>query len=227
MCKNIKIYLYIIMRKTKRQCGRRARRKTMRGGTWRGKAAGPVGLAWNGGDVSSWPGKAGLDGQSNYIPLSKEGVPSGNFELPVSTSNIMKGGKKKRCNCKSNCNCNCKCKHKKHGRTSRAKRGKSRRGKSRRGRGRRGGCGCGSSSPIQTGGSGLVRGRLFPEDLVNAYRGIVNAPSRWMNTWGGLSQPANLNVNPSHQPIDKTDPLQFKVGSRISPSDNTTSSLPL
>ena len=194
------------MKYTKKRGGSRVR-KTMKGGTWLGKAAGPVGIAWNGGDVKSWPGKAGIDGQSNYIPLSKVGVPCGNFEPPQSTSNIMKGGKKKKC----------KSKHKKYSRRSRVNRRRSKR------RRRGGGCGC-NSPLLQAGGSGLVRGRMFPENLVNAYRGIVNAPSRWMNTWSGFKQPANLNVNPAHQPINKSEPLQFKVGSRISPSENITSS---
>lgn len=200
------------MKYSKRKRGDKVRRrkKTMKGGTWKGKAAGPVGIAWNGGDISSWPGMAGVDGQSNYIPLSRVGVPSGNFEPPLSSSNIMKGGSLK------------KNKHK----ASRKKRVRfSRRLKRKPTRKRRGGCGCGSS--LQLGGGGLVRGRLFPEDLVNAYRGIVNAPSRWINTWSGFKQPANLNVNPSHQPIDKINPLQFKVGSRINPTQNVTSSRPL
>lgn len=184
---------------------RKKTRKHMRGGTWKGVASGPVGFSWQGGETSSWPGVAGVDGQSNHYPVSKYGVPTGNFELPVSTSNIMKGGKKRR---------------------SKRCRSKKRR---RRRRSRRGGCGCSSSADALSssrkmhGGSGLIRGRLFPSDLVNAYRGIVNTPSRWMNTYSGNPQPANLNVSPTSQPINNTKMPHLDIGGRIGQGQTSTS----
>jgi len=59
-------------------------RATMHGGF--GPGAGPLGFAWVGKDVNTWPGVAGVDGQSNYLPLSKVGVPAGNFQPPENTS---------------------------------------------------------------------------------------------------------------------------------------------
>ena len=62
-----------------------------------GAGAGPLGYAWVGKDMSTWPGVAGVPGQSNFLPLSKLGVPTGGPELPENTSeanlvNSMQGG---------------------------------------------------------------------------------------------------------------------------------------
>ena len=64
----------------------RMRSNHLRGGF--GPGAGPVGFSWNGNDVNTWPGVAGVDGQSNYLPLSKYGVPAGLPDPPMSTSTI-------------------------------------------------------------------------------------------------------------------------------------------
>jgi len=61
------------------------RKRTMRGGF--GAGAGPLGYSWVGKDVNTWPGVAGVPGQSNFLPLSKYGVPAGNSQqLPENTS---------------------------------------------------------------------------------------------------------------------------------------------
>ena len=70
-----------IRRKSIRHKNRRTRH---RGGY--GPGAGPLGYAWVGKDVNTWPGVRGVDGQSNYLPLSKYGVPAGGFEPPMNTS---------------------------------------------------------------------------------------------------------------------------------------------
>ena len=57
-----------------------------------GPGAGPLGFAWVGKDVNTWPGVAGVDGQSNYLPLSKDGVPAGLLDPPISTRNSVQGG---------------------------------------------------------------------------------------------------------------------------------------
>ena len=178
-------------------------RKNMRGGTWYGLASGPVGCSWQGGSPSTWPGVAGKVGQSNYYQLSPNGVPAGYFDPPISSSNVMKmkGGSKNR----------------KYKKTRKGKRRKNV-GSTRR---KKGGCGC-STRPM-IGGTGLIRSRIFPADFVNAYRSVVNAPSRWMNMWGGVEQPANINVSPTNQPIDKPVIPNIKVGSRI-PSGQTSTS---
>jgi hypothetical protein len=58
--------------------------RRMRGGF--GAGAGPLGFAWVGKDVNTWPGAAGVDGQSNFLPLSPNGVPAGAFNPPENTS---------------------------------------------------------------------------------------------------------------------------------------------
>ena len=193
-------------RKLVRARKRKLSRKNMRGGTWYGLASGPVGCSWKGNNPSSWPGVSGKVGQSNYYQLSPNGSPTGYFDPAVSSSNIMKmkGGRKKT-----------KYKIKKKGKGKKIKYGKSNKRK------KKGGCAC-ASIPM-TGGSGLVRNRFFPADFVNAYRSVVNAPSKWMNDWSGKSQPANLNSSPTHQPIDNMKVPEFQVGSRISPGQTSTS----
>jgi hypothetical protein len=64
----------------------RKNRKSFKGGY--GKGAGPIGFPYIQGDVGTWPGVAGVDGQSNYYPLSDNGIPSGPFDPPVSTRNM-------------------------------------------------------------------------------------------------------------------------------------------
>jgi hypothetical protein len=70
------------------------RRTRHRGGY--GPGAGPVGFAWEGKDPNTWPGVAGVDNQSNFLPLSKYGVPAGGaLNLPENTSETnmkMSGG---------------------------------------------------------------------------------------------------------------------------------------
>jgi hypothetical protein len=58
----------------------------LRGGY--GPGAGPLGYAWLGKDVHTWPGVAHVDGQSNYFPLSKYGITTGLPDPPMSTSTI-------------------------------------------------------------------------------------------------------------------------------------------
>ena len=67
-------------RKSKRMCG------------GFGPGAGPLGYAWVGKDVSTWPGVAGVPGQSNFLPLSKDGVPAGLMDPAISTRNNVQGG---------------------------------------------------------------------------------------------------------------------------------------
>ena len=64
-----------------------------------GPGAGPVGFAWEGKNPNTWPGVGGVDNQSNFLPLSKYGVPAGAFEPPMNTSELniqnnstMRGG---------------------------------------------------------------------------------------------------------------------------------------
>jgi len=57
-----------------------------------GPGAGPLGFAWVGKDIGTWPGAAGVPGQSNFFPLSKVGVPAGPFDPPISTRNMEGGG---------------------------------------------------------------------------------------------------------------------------------------
>ena len=168
---------------------RKTAKRHMRGGKWGGNGVpARVGCSWNGGNLNRWPGVAGVSGQTNYLELSKNGVAVGGSQLPVSTSKMM-GGR------------HCSKKH-------RATTGKRRR------RSRRGGCGCASA---MTGGSGLTRGRLFPEQLVNAYRSVIHAPSKFINEWGGFNQPANLTAAPTYQPaLDDQKMPRMAVGSRIS-----------
>ena len=68
-------------RKSRKQSKRRTRH---RGGY--GPGAGPIGFAWEGKDPNTWPGVAGVAGQSNFLPLSKYGVPAGTFEPSMNTS---------------------------------------------------------------------------------------------------------------------------------------------
>jgi hypothetical protein len=57
-----------------------------------GPGAGPVGFAWKGENIGTWPGVAGVAGQSNFLPLSENGVPAGLLDPPVSTRNNLYGG---------------------------------------------------------------------------------------------------------------------------------------
>ena len=68
---------------------RRNHKKTYKGGF--GPGACPVGFPWQAGNIGSWPGVAGVPGQSNYLELSKVGVPAGPFDPPLS-SRLMNGG---------------------------------------------------------------------------------------------------------------------------------------
>jgi hypothetical protein len=77
-----------IRRKSKRS--RRKNKKTYKGGY--GPGAGPLGSAWIGKDINTWPGVAGVPGQSNFLPLSKVGIPAGPFDPPISTRNMNGGG---------------------------------------------------------------------------------------------------------------------------------------
>ena len=98
-------------RRSKRRGGRKVRRTYRRGGQRRvlrrggqrrtrrrrggyGPGAGPVGYAWNGGDVGSWPGVYASQGGdtngavwSNHYALSPGGVPAGPFDPPISSTN--------------------------------------------------------------------------------------------------------------------------------------------
>lgn len=197
---------------------RKMSRKSMRGGTWKGPATSArVGCSWNGNNVNTWPGVSGLMGQTNHLELSKNGVSAGAAPLPVSTSNIMMGGRRTRRYGKG--------KHRRVSSHTRRRKGKShKRGhkKRRRTRSRRGGSCCGNMG-CMTGGSGLVRGRLFPAQLVNAYRSVIHAPSKFINEWGGLKQPANLTATPTYQPLlDNQKMPRMAVGSRISRGDMST-----
>ena len=70
---------------THKRSSTRKHKRTMRGGF--GAGAGPLGYSWVGKDVNTWPGVAGVPGQSNFLPLSKYGVPAGNSQqLPENTS---------------------------------------------------------------------------------------------------------------------------------------------
>ena len=200
-------------------CTAKAKKKRhagMRGGTWRGPSASPrVGCSWNGNNVNQWPGVAGVQGQTNYLALSKYGGAVGGVRLPVSTSNTMTGGKRTRRYGKG------KGRHKRVTRRRRGRKGKSH--KRRRTRSRSGGSCCGNGQ-YMTGGSGLVRGRLFPAQLVNAYRSVIHAPSKFINEWGGLKQPANLTATPTFQPALNNQKMpRMAVGSRISQGDMSTS----
>jgi len=75
---------------TKRCSHSRMRSNHLRGGY--GPGAGPLGYAWLGKDVCTWPGVARVDGQSNYLPLSKYGITAGLPDSPMSTSNRQYGG---------------------------------------------------------------------------------------------------------------------------------------
>ena len=62
-------------------------RKTYRGGF--GPGAGPVGYPSVPGNISTWPGVAGMDqGMGNHYGLSKVGIPSGAFDPPISSRGI-------------------------------------------------------------------------------------------------------------------------------------------
>ena len=65
-------------------------KKTYKGGY--GPGAGPVGFPWKGENIGSWPGVAGVAGQSNFLPLSENGVPAGLLDPPMSTRNNLYGG---------------------------------------------------------------------------------------------------------------------------------------
>jgi len=71
--------------KKNRKSHKQGKRRTRHRGGY-GPGAGPLGYAWVGKDVNTWPGVRGVDGQSNYLPLSKYGVPAGAFEPPMNTS---------------------------------------------------------------------------------------------------------------------------------------------
>lgn len=207
---------------------RKMSRKSMRGGTWNGPSApARVGCSWNGDNVNRWPGVAGFQGQTNHLELSKNGVSAGAATLPVSTSNMMMGGRRTRRHGK--------CKGKKKNKSFRRRASKrmhrrknksSRRSnkRSRRHRRTRGGGDCGCTPHMgMTGGSGLVRGRLFPAQLVNAYRSVMHAPTKFINTWGGLQQPANLTATPTYQPaLDDQKMPRMAVGSKIPTSSMST-----
>lgn len=76
--------------KTKKHHNKRKHHKrTYKGGF--GPGACPVGFPWQAGNIGSWPGAAGVPGQSNYLELSKVGVPAGPFDPPLS-SRLMNGG---------------------------------------------------------------------------------------------------------------------------------------
>ena len=202
-------------------------RKSMRGGTWKGHSApSRVGCSWNGYNVNRWPGIAGVPGQTNYLELSKNGVPSGATTLPVSTSNMMMGGRRTRRYGKGKGKGKRKSLHRRASKKMHKRKNKTRRHRNKRSRRHRrtrgGGCGC--ASPMgMTGGSGLIRGRLAPEQLVNAYRSIIHAPSKFINTWGGLQQPANLTATPTYQPaLDNQKMPRMAVGSKIPTSAMST-----
>jgi hypothetical protein len=65
-------------------------KKSYKGGY--GLRAGPVGFAWKGENIGTWPGVAGVPGQSNFLPLSENGVPAGFIDPPISTRNNLYGG---------------------------------------------------------------------------------------------------------------------------------------
>ena len=76
----------------------------------------------------------------------------------------------------------------------------------------------------QHGGSGgLIRSRLFPTEVVNLTRNFLSAPRKLIDSWGGYEQPANLDFNPTNQPINKVTIPQLKVGSRILSGETKTS----
>jgi hypothetical protein len=56
-----------------------------------GNNLGPVGYAWKGGNVNTWPGVKGVDSMSNHFPLSKYGVTPGGVD-PLYGSSVQKGG---------------------------------------------------------------------------------------------------------------------------------------
>ena len=68
---------------------KRHHKKSFKGGF--GPGACPVGFPWKGDNIGSWPGVAGVPGQSNYLELSKVGIPAGPFDPPLS-SRLMNGG---------------------------------------------------------------------------------------------------------------------------------------
>ena len=166
------------------------------------EAAAQVGPALNYSNLDSLPGAAGVPGQSNHY-AHNQGV----IDAPVSTSNtlpkVMSGGrrtrrKRRRC-----------CKKRNNRKSKRGGVGKN----------------TGKRNVIrQHGGSGgLIRSRLFPTEIVNLTRNVLHAPRKLMNSWGGYEQPANLDFNPTHQPIGKLTIPQLKVGSRILSGETKTS----
>lgn len=178
---------------------------------WQSKgpvAAAQVGTALNYSDLDTLPGTAGKPGESNHYPYNTEVV-----EPPSSTSNtppkVMSGGRR-----------------------SRRKKHRGRKSQRRRCRAKRGGVGskCGKKNTVkkrnyghQKGGSGgLIRSRLFPTELVNFTRSVLHSPRKFINTWGGYEQPANLDFNPAHQPINKVKMPQLRVGARISEGETKT-----
>ncbi len=56
-----------------------------------GNNLGPVGYAWKGGNVNTWPGVKGVDSMSNHFPVSKYGISPGGVD-PLSGSSGQKGG---------------------------------------------------------------------------------------------------------------------------------------
>lgn len=86
-------------RSNKRKTIKKYKRKHIRHRGGYGPGAGPVGFAWVGKDPNTWPGVAGVDNQSNFLPLSKYGVPAGaphppenTSELNIKNNSTMRGG---------------------------------------------------------------------------------------------------------------------------------------
>lgn len=65
-------------------------KKAYKGGY--GPGAGPVGFPWKGENIGTWPGVAGVAGQSNFLPLSENGITAGLLDPPMSTRNNLYGG---------------------------------------------------------------------------------------------------------------------------------------
>jgi hypothetical protein len=74
------------MRKYKSIRKRLNKRKHMKGGF--GVGAGPLGYSWIGKDVNTWPGVRGVAGQSNFLPLSEDGITAGLPKQPINTSEL-------------------------------------------------------------------------------------------------------------------------------------------
>ena len=67
-------------------------KRNMRGGY--GPGAPPYGSPLFTAYPATWPGAAGNAGQSNYYPLSGNGIPSGLLDPPISTTNTISSASK-------------------------------------------------------------------------------------------------------------------------------------